>query len=162
PVTPINTNISGLATVTSWTLGQTAGTNNNTLRATATGIATFVTFTASAIAGAPASIIVSQGNSQTAVTGTNVATNPTVLVRDQYLNPLSGRTVNFSASGSGSAGSPSAVTNASGLAATTWAVNVGGHSMATNGTFQNTLTATVSGTAISTAFTGFARYSYAT
>ena len=34
--------------------------------------------------------------------------------------------------------------------------------MATNGTFQNTLTATVQGTEISTSFTGFARYSYLT
>ncbi|MGE0158553.1 MAG: Ig-like domain-containing protein [Gemmatimonadales bacterium] len=162
PTTAIATLANGTATVTSWTLGQTAGTSNNTLRATVPGVGTPANFTASATAGAPASVSIVQGNNQTAVTGTNVSTTPTVLVVDQFSNPIAGRVVNFSASGSGSVGSSAPSTNASGQASTSWAVNVGGHSMATNGTYQNTLTATVSGTAISTSFTGYARYSFPT
>ncbi|HEU0012322.1 MAG TPA: dockerin type I domain-containing protein [Longimicrobium sp.] len=48
---PATTNASGIATVESWTLGTTAGTNNNTLTASAGGLAD-VTFTASATPGA--------------------------------------------------------------------------------------------------------------
>ena len=53
PTTPVVTGSNGLAAATSWTLGPTAGTNNNTLTATATGSGISgnpVTFTASATA----------------------------------------------------------------------------------------------------------------
>jgi hypothetical protein len=163
PTTAITTLANGTATVTSWTLGTAAGTNNNTLRATAGGGAITGnprTFTASATAGAPTSIAISAGNNQTAITGSPVATDPTVVVRDQYNNPVPNITVNFTTSG-GSVGSPSPATGATGQAATTWAVNVAGGAMQSNGTFPNTLTATVNGTAISTSFTGSAIYSYA-
>jgi hypothetical protein len=164
PTTAITTLANGTATVTSWTLGTAAGTNNNTLRATAGGGAITGnprTFTASATAGAPTSIAISAGNNQTAITGSPVATNPTVVVRDQFTNPVPNITVNFTTSG-GSVGSPSPATGATGQAATTWAVNVAGGAMQSNGTFPNTLTATVNGTAISTSFTGSAIYSHGT
>lgn len=164
PTTPVLTLADGTATATSWTLGTGAGTNNNTLSATAPGGLTGNprTFTASATPGAPNSIAVQSGTGQTAVTGNNVANPPMAIVRDQFNNPVPGVTVNFSASGGGSAGTPAATTNASGVATSTWTVSTTGSTMGTNGTYTNTLTATVQGTAISTQFSGFARYSYVT
>lgn len=53
----VNTNASGVATLTSWTLGPTVGTNNNTLTATVAGLTgSPVTFTASAAAAGAAVI----------------------------------------------------------------------------------------------------------
>jgi adhesin/invasin len=163
PLTAVATLANGTATVTSWTLGTAAGVSNNTLRATAAApiAGTFVTFTASATAGNPTSVAIVQGNGQTATTGTNVATAPTVVVRDQFTNPVSGRTINFTTTG-GSVGSAAPTTNASGQASTTWAPNVAGGTMQSNGTFPDTLFASVQGTGLSTSFTASARYSYAT
>ena len=60
-------------------------------------------------------------------------------------------------------GSASATTNASGVALTTWTVDVGGATVQSDGTFPNTLTATVvQGSGPSTAFSGSAIYSYVT
>lgn len=163
PTTAVLTDANGIAAVSSWTLGTTAGTNNNALEATADGTditGNPATFTASATADAPASIAVAMGDGQTAVTGQNVTNPPTALVEDQYGNPVPDVTVDFSASGDGTVGSASTTTNANGMASTTWTVRTGGHAMADDGTFANTLTATVTGTALSTAFTGFAIYSY--
>jgi len=145
--TPV-TNALGIATVGSWTLGTTAGTNNNTLTATATGAGISgnpVTFTASANPGAPASIAVQVGNNQTAVVGTAVATDPAVIVRDASNNPVSGVTVTFAvASGGGSVTVATPVTNASGIATVgSWTVGT------TAGTNNNTLTATATGAGIS-------------
>jgi pSer/pThr/pTyr-binding forkhead associated (FHA) protein len=164
PTTPVLTAADGTATATSWTLGTAAGTNNNTLQATAagTGIAgNPVTFTASATAGAPASIAVSAGNNQTAVTGTNVATPPTVVVRDAFANPVPNIRVNFTTTG-GSVGAAADTTGATGVASVTWAPNVSGGTMQSNGAFPDTLTATVHGTAIFTRVFASAIYSYAT
>jgi adhesin/invasin len=55
PVTPVLTDINGIASAT-WTLGTVVGTNNNTLTATSSGLTgSPVTFTASATVGAPRS-----------------------------------------------------------------------------------------------------------
>jgi hypothetical protein len=164
PTTAVSTLGNGTATVTSWRLGTAAGVNNNTLRATATGAGITgnpINITATAVAGPPASIAVVQGNGQTAVTGTNVATAPTVVVRDQYSNPVSGRTVSFTTTG-GSVGTPAPTTGGTGQASTSWAPNVSGGSLQANGTFPDTLFATVQGTAFSTSFTASARYSFST
>src|SRR5439155_757036 len=89
PTTPVTTNASGIAAVTSWTLGHTAGTN--TLTASATGLTgSPVTFSASGTAGPATQIALNAGNSQTAPAGTAVATPPSVLVRDQFNNPVAG------------------------------------------------------------------------
>jgi hypothetical protein len=120
-----------------------------------------VTFTATGLADSPTSIEIAQGDGQVAVTGTNVAIAPTVIVRDQYDNPAPDNTVTFTQTG-GSVGSPSPSTGATGQASTTWAPNVSGGTMQANGTFPDTLFATVAGTALSTSFTASARYSYAT
>ena len=165
PASAVQTGADGIAAVTSWTLGTTAGIGNNTLQATATGAGLTgnpASFTATATADAPASIEVVSGNGQTAVTGVNVANPPTARVLDQYDNPVPSVTVAFSASGGGSAGSPTGMTSATGMASSAWTVSTTGATMGTDGTFANTLTATVQGTAISTAFDGLAIYSYQT
>ena len=165
PGAAVLTDASGQASVTSWTLGQTAGTGNNTLQATtaSAGVAgSPSTFTASATADAPAAITITSTASQTQITGLNVASPPTVLVEDQFGNPVPGETVDFTPSGSGSVGSGSVATNASGTATTTWTVSVTGSSVQTDGTFPNTLTAAVQGTALSTQFAADAIYSYVT
>jgi adhesin/invasin len=124
PTTPVTTNASGIAAVTSWTLGTTAGTN--TLTASAPGLTgSPVTFTATGKAAAAAKIAIKDGNNQTAVMGTAVPIPPSVTVTDQYGNPVMGVSVTFVPS-SGSSVSPSTVsTDASGVAAvTSWTLGL--------------------------------------
>lgn len=102
-----------------------------------------------------------QGNEQTAVSGTAVMTAATILLRDAFDNPVPGATITFVASGGGSADPPSLVTDENGRASTTWTVSAAGHTMGTNGTFQNTLSASVTGLT-PLQFVGHARYSFAT
>jgi hypothetical protein len=101
------------------------------------------------------------GNNQIAVTGTTVTTAPTVVLRDQFDNPVPGTVIGFAASGGGSVGAALDTTDANGRASTSWTVSVTGHTLAPNGTFQNTLTASTTGLP-NVVFTGFARYSFAT
>jgi adhesin/invasin len=129
------TNPSGIATVGSWTLGTNPGPN--TLTASSPGvIGSPVTFTATATAGAPASVAINAGNNQTAAAGSTVAIAPSVLVQDAFNNPVSGLTVTFAvASGGGIVTGGSGTTNASGIA------TVGSWSLGTT-VGANTLTAT--------------------
>jgi adhesin/invasin len=93
------TNAQGVATVTSWRLGNTTGPN--TMTATVTGLAP-VTFTATATAGAPAQLQKTAGDNQTAQVNKPVAIAPQVRVMDAAGNGVSGVTVDFSvASGGG-------------------------------------------------------------
>ena len=109
------TNDSGVATVTSWTLGPVAGAN--TLTATVTGFPT-VTFTAIGIAGAPANVTINAGDNQSAVAGSSVPIPPSVLVKDAKGNVVSGAVVTFAvASGGGTAIGSAAGTNSAGIAA---------------------------------------------
>lgn len=154
----------GTASLTSWKLGTVAATESDTVWVTPSGgtvTPSPLEFTATANADLPNSIAVFSGDNQTAVTGTNVAQAPTVQVLDQYLNPVPSATVDFTTTG-GSVGSASQSTNASGQAATTWAPDVAGGTMQPDGTFPDTLTATVQGTAINTLVLASARYSYPT
>ena len=151
---------SGIAAVTSWTLGTAAGPDSLTATAGSGGVTgSPVTFTATATAGAPAQIsrVVSTDN-QTAVTGSMVPLQPTVNVTDVYGNATSA-TVLFSANNGGSVGNSSVATSA-GSASTSWTVVVGTATLQNNGTFPNELTAQVSGTGISTTFDASAIYSY--
>jgi Big-like domain-containing protein len=166
PSAAVLTDASGEASVSAWTLGTVSGANNNALQALAAGTGLAgnpVSWTASADADVPVSIsVVPATDGQEAVTGNNVANPPMVTVIDQFGNGVPGVTIDFSPSGSGSVGSPSTATNAGGQAATTWAVDVGGVTLQDDGTFPNSLSATVQGTALATSFTGDAIYSYAT
>jgi adhesin/invasin len=140
------TNTNGLATVGSWTLGTTAGPN--TITASSPGLTgSPVTFTATATPGAPTQMTVNAGNGQTASAGAAVATPPSVLVRDQYGNPVSGVTVTFTvASGGGSVSGSPAITNASGIATVgSWTLGStpGANTLtATSGSLTVTFTAT--------------------
>ncbi len=111
------TDSDGLATVGSWTLGTTAGTNNNTLRAVITGVDS-VTLTASASVGSPALVTISAGDNQSAHVGTPVSTAPSVLVTDQFSNVVSsGISVEFRVQdGGGSVTGSPALTDGTGVA----------------------------------------------
>jgi hypothetical protein len=84
PVTSVNTNAQGIATVTSWTLGTTAG--SNTLTATSgTLTGSPLTFTATGTPGAATQLaIVTQPVGGTS--GSALTTQPVVQIRDQYGN----------------------------------------------------------------------------
>jgi adhesin/invasin len=118
-----STNGSGIATVGSWTLGPTAGTNNNTLTATASGSGISgnpVTFTASATAGAPTQIVITTQPSASAQAGVAFSTQPVVQLKDAGGNdsPTAGRVITATvASGPGnSLSNATATTNGSGVA----------------------------------------------
>ncbi|HXL07743.1 MAG TPA: Ig-like domain-containing protein, partial [Gemmatimonadales bacterium] len=118
PTTPIPTNASGVAALTSWTLGTTPG--SNTLTATSSGLSgSPVTFTAQGAAGPATQIAVNGGSGQVAAVGTAVATPPSVIVRDQFANPVAGVAVTFSTTGDNGTVDPAGAvtTNASGIAA---------------------------------------------
>jgi adhesin/invasin len=110
------TNASGIATVGSWTLGTTVGAN--TLTAASAGLTgSPVSFTATGTPGAAAQIAVAGGDGQNAIAGSAVATAPSVLVRDQFNNPVPGVAVTFAvASGGGSVTGGNATTDAGGVA----------------------------------------------
>ncbi len=140
PTVVVATNASGIAALTSWTMGTTAGTNNNTLTATAAGLSgSPVTFTASAVAGPATQIALNAGNNQTAQVNSAVAIPPSVIVRDAFSNPVQGRSITFAVTtGGGNVTSPVS-TGANGIAATTWTLGPGA------GTNNNTMTATSAG-----------------
>lgn len=92
----------GLASVVSWTLGTTPGVSNNTLVATAPGVAgSPITYTATAV-GPPFKITVAAGDNQNAAAGSPVLIPPAVLVQDAFDSPVTGVAVAFApTSGSG-------------------------------------------------------------
>ena len=115
----VQTNAAGIATLEVWVLGATPGTN--TLVATSGNLAgSPVTFTANGIQ-AIATMSVNAGNNQVATAGTNVATPPSVIVRDGANNPLQNVAVTFSVIGGGGTVNPSTVimTDALGIATVT-------------------------------------------
>jgi hypothetical protein len=129
-----------------WTLGTTAGAQT----ATATRAGTSpVTYHATAGAGNASTAAVQAGDGQSAVTGADVATPPAVVVRDAFSNVKPGAIVTFAVTaGGGSVTKPVDTTDAAGVA------SVGGWTLGAVGT--NTLTATVSGTAVTASFTATA------
>jgi hypothetical protein len=72
PTTPVSTNSSGIATATSWIVGASDGTNNNTVLATSTGLSgSPVSFTAS---GTTATKVVITSQPTTATSGAAMGT----------------------------------------------------------------------------------------
>jgi adhesin/invasin len=133
------TNASGVAALSSWTLGTTAGAN--AIQATAAGLPT-VTFTATGTAGAAVSISVNAGNGQSATVGTAVAVEPSVSVRDAYNNPVALVNVVFTITGGGGSTLPASPatrqTAASGVASLeSWTLGTA--------TGANTITASAAG-----------------
>ncbi|HEX4599854.1 MAG TPA: hypothetical protein VH116_00570 [Gemmatimonadales bacterium] len=129
----------GVARVGSWTLGSQSGPN--TMTATTVGATnSTVTLTVTAAAGPAAQLVLTAGNGQSATVSSAVATPPSVVVLDQFNNPVTGVPVTFAVASGGGTVSPTAavVTDASGAAAlTAWTLGP------TAGT--NTLTASVAG-----------------
>lgn len=118
PTTPVTTGANGIAALTSWTLGGSAGTN--TLSASATDLAgSPVAFTATATAGAASQMTILGGNNLTGPVGTTLATPHEVRITDATGNPVAGVTVTWSATGGGSVAPSTSITNANGLASTT-------------------------------------------
>jgi formylglycine-generating enzyme required for sulfatase activity/alpha-tubulin suppressor-like RCC1 family protein len=111
-----NTSALGIATVGSWTLGKTAGTN--TVTATSAGLAgSPVTFAATGTVGPAASFAKTAGDSLIAVVGTLTASAPSVAIADANGNGISGVAVTFSvSSGGGSLTGANQTTSASGVA----------------------------------------------
>ena len=138
------TNANGIATTT-WTLGQSAGTQTATA---STGTLAPITFFATANAGAASLITVNGGNNQTGATNTAVSTSPSVRVTDAFDNAKPGVSVTFAVTGGGGSISPSngiVTTNAQGIATlTSWTLG--------SGPGPNSLSATITGTAVSTTF----------
>ena len=83
---------------TSYQLPTKSGTYS--VKASAAGLKT-ISFPETAAAGAPASIAVSGGNNQSAPAGSTLPGSLTVIVRDQYNNPVSNASVNFTDNGAG-------------------------------------------------------------
>jgi hypothetical protein len=139
PTTALTTDANGIAQVTSWTLGTTAGAN--TLTATSAGLTgSPLTFTATGTAGAATQIAINAGNNQTAAAGAAVTVPPSVIVKDVNNNPVSGVSVTFAvASGGGTVVPTTAVTTgANGIAqVTSWTLGASAGA--------NTLTATSAG-----------------
>ena len=136
PTTAVITDANGIAAVTSWTLGTTAGPN--TLTAAGTGKS--VTFAATGTAGDATQVTIHAGDMQVALAGTAVAIPPSVLLTDAFSNPVSGVPVTFAATSGGSTVDPTTpvTTKPDGVAAvTSWTLGAASGS--------NTLTATAPG-----------------
>jgi hypothetical protein len=83
--------------------------------------ATLLTLHETSVAAAPASETISGGNKQTGTVGTQLPKPLIVVVKDQYGNPVSGATVNFSDGGAGGSFLNSApITNSGGQASATY------------------------------------------
>ncbi len=133
----VTTDAFGIATVDSWTLGTSVG--SNTLKATAAGLTgSPVTFSATGTVGAAKNIDANSVLTQSASVGTAVGTPPSVVVTDAHGNPVAGVSVGFAvASGGGSVTAPTVTTNSSGVASVGWTLGTTAGS--------NALTATAAG-----------------
>lgn len=129
------TDASGVATVTSWTFGVTAGLN--TVTASAAGLPSVI-FSATTT-GIPTQVAVFNGNNQAAVQGTAVAIAPSVRVTDVGGQGVGGVPVTFAVTnGAGSVITPSVLTDAAGVATVgSWTLGAGA---------TQTLSATVTAT----------------
>jgi len=109
------TNAQGIATVGQWTMGTAIG--QNALSATIDGIATPLTFQATATVGPVAHIELVEGDGQTATIGAAVAIPPAVKVSDAFGNIITGLSVNFSiASGGGTVTGGAPISDVNGIA----------------------------------------------
>lgn len=95
---PATTDNTGTATQ-SYTLPPTAGAI--TINAAAAGIANPAVFSESAVSGPAANINISNGNNQFAPAGMQLPQSLSVVVTDQYGNPVAGVNVNFDDGGAG-------------------------------------------------------------
>ncbi|HSR91626.1 MAG TPA: invasin domain 3-containing protein, partial [Gemmatimonadales bacterium] len=113
PTTAVATGVNGLAAATSWTLGNTPGTN--TLTATSAGLSgSPVTFTATGLTGAPARFTITTQPSSTARNAIAFTQQPALQLRDAANNPVNQNGVQVTASiasGGGSLGGSTLTVN---------------------------------------------------
>ncbi len=115
------TNASGVATVGSWTLGATAGTNTLTATISGSGISgNPVTFTATGTAGGPSASQSTLTVDQVIITAGGAGSTVTVTAKDAGGNPISGATVALSATGSGNSFTAPGLTDGSGVTTSTY------------------------------------------
>ena len=130
------TDASGIASVTSWTLGPVAGAN--TLTAQVAGRPAVI-FTATGVAGVVAQLSKTSTDPQNGIVGSAVTAAPSVTVRDANGNPVAGVAVTFTVTaGQGTVAGATASSSASGVA------SVGSWTLG-NVTGVNTLTASAVG-----------------
>ena len=132
------------------TLATTPGTNTTT--ATASGLGQ-LTFTATVGAGLAVTMEKVSGDAQSGALNQPLANPLVVRLRDQYGNPVVGETVHWTVTGGGgSVSPPSGLTNADGLASTSWTIGGTGANQvrAINGALNVTFTATVTGLSAAT------------
>ena len=125
--------VNGVATFSGLTI--TKAVTNIAIRATSPGLTARTSNSFSITAGPAATIARNAGHNQTAPAGSILGTTPgtiapSVVVKDQYGNRVSGVTVTFQVNRGGGSVSPvTAVTNANGIAATTWLIGLGANRM---------------------------------
>ena len=142
------TSAQGVATVGSWRVGSTTGTN--TITASVPGVPS-VSFTATATAGAPTQIVKTAGDNQSAPVNRPVPIPPQIRVLDAAGNGVAGLDVVFSiGSGDGSVVVGNVVTGADGRATVgAWILGttLGTHTLiaSVTGLGQTTFTATATG-----------------
>ena len=89
PTTAVPTNATGIAAVTSWTLGAVAGTNTLTATIPGSGVAgNPATFTATGVPGSAGQLAMNQQPSAAAQSGTPFTQQPTLQVQDARGNPV--------------------------------------------------------------------------
>jgi adhesin/invasin len=109
------TDVNGVATLTSWTLGAAVGAN--TVTAESDGLdGSPVTFTATATAGVASMLTITAGQDLSGPVGTTLGTAHEVRVTDANGNPVAGVPIEWTAVGGGSVAPPSNVTDADGRA----------------------------------------------
>jgi hypothetical protein len=119
------TDVNGVAS-TGWQLGTTAGPNAMTATLATIAIPA-VSFTATGRAGAPVSMTVQAGDTQTAHTGTAVAVAPAVQLHDAFNNVVSGVVVSFSVTaGGGLVAQAADTTDVNGSASDAWTLGTAG------------------------------------
>jgi hypothetical protein len=123
------TNASGIASVT-WTLGEKAGANIDTLEASVSGLTQTVIVTASATAGAPASLVGISGDAQVGTPGEQAAEPLVVEVRDAHGNANQGIVVSWAIQGGGTLSAEKDTTDASGRASVLWTLGGGDNRVA--------------------------------
>jgi len=117
--------VAGVATFNAFSLNK-VGTGY-TVVASSAGYASGTSAAFNITAGPAANIVSSGGNGQTGPANTVLALPLSVTVTDAGGNPVSGVTVHFGVTaGGGSVGTAAPVTNASGVATTTWTVGAAG------------------------------------
>jgi adhesin/invasin len=140
--TTATTDANGKASTTV-TYGTTSGTQ--TVTATAAGVSTPIVFTLTANAAASAAVSVVSGNNQTGNAGSGLTSPLVVMVTDQYGNPVSGATIDWTTTGGTFAGTTQSTTASNGT--------VSGALQLPSTKGPVTVTATVHGTNQSTTFT---------